>query len=412
MNPYFLMATLYLSLAVLVALDASLTSLNLLPWFNGLRWLRIHLITLGGLTEVIFGFLSAWAAAPRSSGTRLDIWSSLNVGLLTLLIGIPLYNQALIFTGGTLVFVATVLLIQQLSKKSQLSGEGRCFYIAGLSYFLLGIIVGTGLWLGWSQTLRIAVPVEVHIHANNWGFMSLLFAGLLVDLYPQFANRPFAWPHSIRPIFWMMTLGALGLVLGPWFQSIYFSVPGLILHLTATIWLLLNVIKPLLGDGEAWTAGMWHLVTSYVWILAPVLMAPLVIFELWGFSGAGIEANAPQALIYGWVLQFGYALLPYLFARFFVPSAEPKLGGTWFSLLTVHAGGILLWASIFIEPYQNVLHGLAYLLWAGSMLPIVAQLWRLYQAGMTRLEPFDSSIPTNPILTSKKGEKLPCTSSI
>jgi hypothetical protein len=29
-----------------------------------------------------------------------------------------------------------------------------------------------------------------------------------------------------------------------------------------------------------------------------------------GCPGAGIEQNAPQALIYGWVLQFGYALLP------------------------------------------------------------------------------------------------------
>src|SRR5690606_19019145 len=107
-----------------------------------------------------------------------------------------------------------------------------------------------------STWLQIKVPIEVHIHANNWGFMALLFAGLLVDLYPSFAGRSLAWPRSITPIFWAMTLGALLLVLGPWFQSNLFSVPGLILHLSATIWLLLNVIKPLLGEYQLWTPGI------------------------------------------------------------------------------------------------------------------------------------------------------------
>lgn len=392
MSPYFLMAILYVSLAVLAALDASLTSLSLLPWFNGLRWLRVHFITLGALTEVTFGVLPGLVAAragrPRPA-IRWDIWLALNAGLLTLLVGIPLVNSALILAGGTLVFIAATLLLLQLNSLRPERDEpkpGRKFYLAGLSYLLLGIIVGTGLWLGWGEVLRIAIPIEVHIHANNWGFMSLVFAGLLIDLYPHFAKRPLAWPRSIRPIFWLMTLGALGLVLGPWLKSNWFSVPGLILHLSATIWLLLNVIKPLWGDWQAWTPGMWHLVTAYFWILAPVLVAPLIILGVPGFPGAGIEQSAPQALIYGWVLQFGYALLPYLFARFLLPAQPAKLGGNWFSLITVHLGGVFLWASIFITTYQAPLHGIAYVLWTLSALPIVAELWRIVRAGLAHQE--------------------------
>ena len=63
------------------------------------------------------------------------------------------------------------------------------------------------------------VPIEVHIHANNWGLMSLVFAGLLIDLYPQFTGRELAWPRSVKAIFWLMSWGALGLVLGPWTGS-------------------------------------------------------------------------------------------------------------------------------------------------------------------------------------------------
>lgn len=396
LNPYFLFALLYIMLAVLAALDSSLASLNLLPWFNGLRWLRVHLITLGTLTEIIFGLLPILVATrsgrPRPS-IRWDIWLILNAGLLTLLVGIPLVNTTLIFVGGTLVFVATSMLVQHVHElrgaavtPARTAPSGRIFYLAGLSYFLLGIIVGTGLWMGWGEWLRIAVPIEVHIHANNWGFMALVFAGLIVDLYPDFAGRSLAWPQSLKPIFWMMTLGALLLVLGPWVQSTWFTVPGILLHLSATGWLLLNVIKPLRGERSAWGPGLWHLLTSYVWIIAPVLVAPLIILKVPGFPGAGIEQNAPQALIYGWVLQFAYALLPYLFTRFFLPNEPAKLGGNWFTLLTVHLGGVFLWASIFITDSYTVLHGTAYALWAASLIPIVLDLWRIARKGWSRLE--------------------------
>jgi hypothetical protein len=400
MNLYFLMTALFMIMALVGAVDASLTSYTILPWFNGLRWLRVHLITLGAITEALFGLLPLLVAIRHSLPQpkfRWHIWLTLNTGLLILLVGIPIINQSLIFTGGTLIFIATALLINRLrlmrlavprpSQPDHGQHDGRKFYIAGLTYFLLGIIVGTGLWLGWSKWLQIKVPVEVHIHANNWGFLSLVFAGLLVDMYPTWAQRPLAWPRSITRIFWMMTIGALGLVLGPWLQSNWFAVPGLVLHLVATIWLLMNVIKPLLGDREAWSQpGIWHLVGSYFWILAPVLVAPLIILGVPGFPGAGIEQNAPQALIYGWVLQFGYTFLPYFFRRAFLPDETAQIGGSWFSLATVNMGGLFLWVSIFITEYQGFLHGTAYALWAVSIVPIAVDLWRIVRAGLARLE--------------------------
>lgn len=393
-NPYFLVAFLYVALAVLGALDASLVNFEVLPFFAGLRWMRVHFITLGALTEIAFGFLpllvAARAGLPRPK-TRWDIWLLLNLGLLILLIGIPPINMVLITTGGTLIFIAATLLIVQLgTMRSTTAGaapaSGRKFYLMSLAYLLLGILVGTGLWQGWSTWLQIRVPLEVHIHANNWGFMSLLFAGLMVDLYPHFTGRSLAWPRAVTPIFWMMTVGALGLVLGPWFQSNLFAVPGLVLHLSATIWLLASMIKPLLGDAKLRTAGMLHLITAYVWILAPVMMAPLIILEVPGFPGAGIEQSAPQALIYGWVLQFGYAILPLLFRRVFAADAPDRLGGNWFSLITVHLGGILLWAGIFIADSQPVLHGLAYGLWFASLIPIAYELWQIVRGGLHRAD--------------------------
>ncbi|HRQ40082.1 MAG TPA: hypothetical protein PLD25_19405 [Chloroflexota bacterium] len=398
MNLYFLMTALFMGMAALVAADAALTSFTLIPWFNGLRWLRVHFITLGAVTEALFGLLplvvAIRAGRPRPA-FRWDIWLTLNLGLLTLLVGIPIVNQSLIFVGGTLVFIAASLLLWQLWGMGREPasapvrggggghGDGRKFYIAGLSYFLVGIIVGTGLWLGWSDWLYIQVPIEVHIHANNWGLMSLVFAGLLVDMYPVWAQRPLAWPRSITPIFWMLTIGALGLILGPWVKSNWFSVPGIILFLAGTFWLLLNIIKPVWGDTAVWSQpGIWHLTTAYFWILAPVLVAPLIILGVPGFPGAGIEQNAPQALIYGWVLQFAFAFIPFFFYRLFLPDKPARLGGSWLSLLAGHLGGFFLWASIFLTAYQSILHGLAYVFWTIALIPITWLLWRIVRDGL------------------------------
>ena len=262
-NPYFLMMLLYLFVAVLAALDASLISSELLPWFNGVRWLRIHFITLGMLTQVIFGALPVLVATrrklPRPS-TRWDIWLTLNVGLIILLAGIPSVNQQLIFTGGTLIFIATSLLVKQLwgmrSADAQPLGQSVKFYVTGLLYLLLGIIVGTGLWLGWSGPLRIQVPLEVHIHANNWGFLSLVFAGLIIDIVPMLSGQPLASVRTLNTIFWSMTLGALGLVMGPWLGgALWVTVPGLVLHITATVWLLGLLVRGLARAGELRHAG-------------------------------------------------------------------------------------------------------------------------------------------------------------
>lgn len=394
MNPYFVMALLFGFLAVLAAVDASAASLHLLPWFNGLRWLRIHFITLGIVSEAIFGFLPALVAARAGYPTpriRWDIWLTLNVGLLTLIIGVPLVNGAFMIAGGTLVFIATLLLWVQLmgfpSKQPVVgAGTGRKFYIAALSYLLMGVFLGTGMWLGWGKELGLLNTKEVHVHTNLWGFAALIFAGLQIDLYPNFAKRPLAWPRSSTPIFWLMTVGALGLVIGPWVQSNLISTVGLVLHSAGTVWLLVNVLKPLLGDRSAWIPGMWHLVTAYVWFLIPAIVAPLIVLNAPGFPVAEIESNGGPILIYGWMLQFSYAIIPYLFARVFLPDQPAKLGGNWFSLATVHIGGVLFWLGLFLAAYQPLLHGIAFALWALSMLPVVRSLWRIAHAGLTAIE--------------------------
>lgn len=175
MLPYLLMAVLYLTLAAVLALASALQGFDLLPFFSGLRWLRVHLITLGGLTQLAFGLLPGLAA--RQSGNpqprmRWDIWLSLNLGLLILMVGIPLINAFLIITGGTLVFIASGLLAYNLAHQWRFPAQRnnqpvrdqpdvRPFYLAAVGYLLVGVLAGTGLWFGWGPALGMAAPIEM-----------------------------------------------------------------------------------------------------------------------------------------------------------------------------------------------------------------------------------------------------------
>ena len=397
MIPYLIMTFLYFVVAIVAALAASFSIWNILPWIHGTVWLRVHFITLGILTQLVFGAIPILTAKahnlPRPK-TRWDIWLSLNVGIVLLLIGIPPTNKVPIIAGGTLVFTATTLLLIQLagiraqSEKALAVNEGRKFYIAGLFFFLIGILVGTGIFPRWNEALGIIGDIgEVHIHANNWGFMSLVFVGFFVDLYPKWAKRPLHNPKATTPIFWMMTAGALGLVLSPWFASTPLAGIGALLHTSSNIWLLIIAIKPLRGNKPAWTAGMAQMLVSYFWLFAPLSMAPFVIFGIESILPAKLlETTTPQALIYGWLLQFGYAVVPYFFHRFFISEEKAELGGTWLSFWLVNLGAIFLWLSIFIEPIRGLLHGGAYILWMVSFIPVLIDLWKKTKTGMAKAE--------------------------
>ena len=88
--PYLLTTLLFTFVALLAAADASLVSINLVSAFPALRWVRVHFITLGILSQVIFGLLPLLVASLSKKARpamRWDIWLTLNVGFVALVAG-------------------------------------------------------------------------------------------------------------------------------------------------------------------------------------------------------------------------------------------------------------------------------------------------------------------------------------
>lgn len=388
--PYLLTTLLYTFVAILAAADSSLISFNLLGSFPALVWVRVHFITLGILAQVIFGLLPGLVASlakkPRPS-MRWDIWLTLNAGFVALIAGFSGMTDPMIFAGGSLVFISVILLLSQLWRlRGGESRESLKFYMTGLAYLLVGVIIGTGMFLGWGSYLLIKNPLEAHIHANSWGFMSLVFAGLLVDFVPMITGRPLGTSRSVSIIYWGMTVGAFSLVLSPWLGgNTPATVVGLVAHMTATIWLIVLMIGAFKKSGKLSTPGAWHLISSYIWIIAPIVASPFILLGI--FERGPIEATAPQALIYGWVLGFAIALAPYITRRYFLKDQELRLGGSWVSLATVTLGSVFVWASVFIVPARGILHGIGFALYALTLIQPLMELFEIARDGLKKYEP-------------------------
>lgn len=73
-NPFVVMAGLYLTVGLLAVAGRLSVGAGLVESLPRIRWLTVHLVTIGGLTQALFGMLPALArgAAGADRGTRLS----------------------------------------------------------------------------------------------------------------------------------------------------------------------------------------------------------------------------------------------------------------------------------------------------------------------------------------------------
>lgn len=384
--PYLIASGLFLGLTAIVTLDSSLANLGWMPAFGGIKWLRVHFITLGVLTESIIGLLPVLTARglklPKPK-VNWSVWLAYNTGLVLLLIGLPIVDKWLIITGGTLIFAAVLLVMKDLIglRKDAIAQEGKgvCtsyattrYYLGGLFYLLIGVLVGTGLWIGWSEPLHIAVPKEVHVHSNLWGYTAIVFSGFLFELFPQLRLKKILGKSMEMIVFALMFVGASGLVIGPWLDIGWPAVVGLTMHTVGVLILLGYLIAILVKNKELRHPGYAHIVSSYVWLLVPVIVAPYIVAKASdSFPVEEVAGGGGPILIFGWIMTYLSAVLPYFFPQYRAAKTTGSVGGSWSSLAFMHIGGILFWTALFFPPVQKLLRAGAFFFWFLGIIPLV-----------------------------------------
>jgi cytochrome c oxidase cbb3-type subunit I len=396
---FTLMAVLFVTVGVYLT---ALKGLGVLPEMFGpsnLNWIRVHVLTIGTITQVIFGHLPGiFARKLNVPGRNLREtwlqWGLLNGGFILIVVGILGIDPWTASIGATLVFAAVWRLLAGLLRMwtesgRQLRTSARFFLTAPL-YLLTGITMAVSMQFNWWSPGGRVGTLEAHVHANVWGFLALVVAGMLFDLFPAVVQAPMAKPGWISRTYWLLNLGALGLVIGPWVNVHVMTVGGLLVYFVGTLSLLANMVCTLRSAGRVPPAAVQMLV-SYLWMIVPAFFAPFIVLAPSTVNGPAIEAAATQGLVNGWVLGMIMGAFPRLIrtrpwrsdsALFTGAGDDDSRDGSWVSVVALNLGVALVWGpAIFDQPgptrWLTLLgYGFIVIAW----LPFLTTVWKHFTA--------------------------------
>ena len=402
-DPFFLMSALYLAVGVLALAGRLGVETGLLAGLPRPRWTTIHLVTIGGLTQALFGALPRLVGEGDGDfhdGWPWPRWLGLNAGYPLVLVGMTTGSTLVTVVGATLVLIALVALGVVVGR-ARGPGPIRAFRVA--PWFLaVGILAALGILTGVHGPGGYFGSLEAHVHANVWGFLGLTAAGALALLVPRLVGEPLPHPERQSWAFAGIAVGASGLVAGPWLAVAPITFGGLALYLAGTALLLAEVVGAWRAAGGLDTRS-GHVLGAYVWLLFPVPWAPFVLLAPDLVPAAAIERAAIDGLVFGWMLQLAMAFLPVVVAWVGAAGRDVEAAvaaaGTpsRVGLVSINAGVLALWTTAmpvlgaFDEPLTVAglaLVGVAWMLF-------VVDLWGVL-VGPGRGKPAALAVPTDP----------------
>ncbi|HWI62325.1 MAG TPA: hypothetical protein VNT75_10840, partial [Symbiobacteriaceae bacterium] len=276
-NPFRFMTALWVTVGLFFALLRGLEALPGVAGPGNLNWLRVHVLTIGTMTQMIFatlpGLVSRKLGTPnRPPGEAWLQWALVNGGFVLVIAGIVGIDPWTATAGATLIFTAVWRLAAFVTGSYRAAGyrwrEAMRFYVTAPLYLLVGITMAVSLVFAWWAPGGRAGTLEAHVHANVWGFLALTVAGALTDLFPVAAGRGLARPKWTGRIYWLLNLGAMALVAGPWLNLHPVTVAGLLTYMTGSILLLTNLALTL-AEGRSATPAALHMTLAYLWMVVP-----------------------------------------------------------------------------------------------------------------------------------------------
>ena len=313
-DPYLLVAAMYFTVGLLALAGRLGVEAGLVAGLPRPRWTTIHLVTVGGMTQVLFAALPRLVRLQGGAlvgGRPWLRWLGLNAGYPLVLIGMTA-GATLVTIAGALLVLAALLLLGVAATRSSTSDGTRAFRVA--PWFLaVGILAALGMLTGVHGPGGYFGSIEAHVHANVWGFLGLTAAGALSVLVPRLTGEPLPRP-GLRP--WSVAgiaVGATGLTAGPWLAIPAVTFFGLAVYLAGTAVLLANVVGAWRASGGLDTR-LGHVLGAYLWLLFPVPWAPFVLLTPELVPAGAIERAAIDGLVFGWMLQLAMAFLPVLVA--------------------------------------------------------------------------------------------------
>lgn len=240
LTAYFASAIVFL---VAGAVTAALNGLGELPWYG--RWLALHLILLGGVSQLVLGagqffttaFLATDPPSRRVVRVQIGVWVS---GTLLLSVAVPAGWTVAADVAGAMIACGLVLFgvtLRRLERGSlQTARWAVRWYYACAMALVLGALIGMLIARGtaWSHGSLL----EAHLALNLAGWLGTAIVGTLHTFFPSLTQSTLRHPRLQGPTFYAWTAGVAALAAGGAFELVAVTVAG---------WLLLTLAAALLA---------------------------------------------------------------------------------------------------------------------------------------------------------------------
>jgi hypothetical protein len=281
---FFMCGIAFLGAGLLVAV------VNALTGFSDGRWLALHLVFVGGVSQLILGasqfFAGAYLATdpPPRGLVRLEV-GSWNLGAVLLAVAVPATWPGLASAAVALMFFSLGLYAAGVAGMRQRSLRqapwATRWYLAGASFFAIGIGAGLAMVLGasWSYGNLLAA----HMSLNLAGWFGAAIVGTLHTFYPSLTQTELRFPR-LQGLTWLSWLaGVASLAVGYAFSVESLSLAGWAALLGSSILLMSNVIGSMLTARRPLTLPARVVGLGQAFLLAGVAFAT---------SGAVSEGSA------------------------------------------------------------------------------------------------------------------------
>lgn len=264
------------------------------PWPWG-RWLALHLVFVGGVSQLVLGASQFFAGAFLATDppdrqlvrAQLAAWSA---GSVLLAVAVPEGPDLLVDAAVGLLLAGIALyawgMVQMRGRSLSASPWATRWYLAATGFFAVGIVAGAMLAVraGWPHGDLLAG----HMALNLAGWFGAAIVGTLHTFFPSLTQTQLRFPRLQTPTFVAWGLGVAALAVGYGWDEDLLAVGG---------WLLLGVSAALLlanvaGCVAAARPAPLSLPARVIGVAQLFLPAAIVLA-----ASAAIADGAPNALV-------------------------------------------------------------------------------------------------------------------
>lgn len=249
------------------------------PWPWG-RWLALHLLFVGGISQLVLGasqfFAGAFLATDPPSRAlvraQLGLW---NAGALVLVVAVPTRSDGATYVAVACLLGALALYaagFRQMRRRSLGSAPWASrWYLAAALSLAVGTVAGAMLATGasWGHGDLLAA----HMALNLGGWFGTAIVGTLHTFFPSLTQSSLRLPRLQAPTFAAWTAGVAALVVGYGISATALAVAGWLLLLAASAMLAANLIGSLLGSTRTLSLAARVVGVAQAFLVAGLLVA-------------------------------------------------------------------------------------------------------------------------------------------